>query len=137
MPRKVLITGGAGFIGSHLADKLLVQGYEVRALDSLSPQVHGSQAGRPQYLNRDVELIIGDARNREIVERALRGIDAVFHFAAAVGVGQSMYELTHYTATNNLGTATLLEALIARPVDRLVVASSMSVYGEGLYHDAA
>lgn len=136
MTRKILITGGAGFIGSHVADDLLEHGYEVRALDNLSPQVHGAQAGRPPYLHRDVELIVGDVRNPEIVERALRGIDAVFHFAAAVGVGQSMYELTHYTTTNNLGTATLLEALIARPVDRLVVASSMSVYGEGLYHDA-
>jgi dTDP-L-rhamnose 4-epimerase len=137
MPRKVLITGGAGFIGSHVADNLLQRGYEVRALDNLSPQVHGPQAGRPQYLNRDVELVIGDVRNPEIIEHALRGIDAVFHFAAAVGVGQSMYELSHYTTTNNIGTAILLEALIARPVDRLVVASSMSVYGEGLYHDGA
>jgi dTDP-L-rhamnose 4-epimerase len=137
MPRRVLITGGAGFIGSHVADNLLRHGYEVRALDNLSSQVHGPEAGRPSYLNPDVELIVGDIRNRQVVDRTLNGIDAVFHFAAAVGVGQSMYELAHYTASNNLGTAILLEALVARPVDRLVVASSMSVYGEGLYRNAA
>lgn len=136
MPRRVLITGGAGFIGSHLADNLLRHGYEVRALDNLSPQVHGLGAARPPYLNRDVELIVGDVFNPQVVRDALRGIDGVFHFAAAVGVGQSMYEIVHYTTANNLGTSVLLEALIERPVERLIVASSMSIYGEGLYRDA-
>jgi dTDP-L-rhamnose 4-epimerase len=136
MGSQILITGGAGFIGSHLADALLARGHRVRALDNLSPQVHGPDARRPGYLAREVELITGDVRDPAAVRRALEGVDAVFHLAAAVGVGQSMYELAHYTAVNNLGTAVLLEALIARPVSRLVVASSMSIYGEGLYRTA-
>jgi dTDP-L-rhamnose 4-epimerase len=128
----ILITGGAGFIGSHLADELLRHGHQVRALDVLSPQVHGSVT-RPKYLHADVELINGDVRDRDAVRRALDGVDAVYHLAAAVGVGQSMYEIAEYTSVNNLGTAVLLEALMVRPVRKLVVASSMSIYGEGLY----
>jgi dTDP-L-rhamnose 4-epimerase len=135
MSKHVLITGGAGFIGSHLADELLRQGYTVRALDNLSPQVHGGRRQRPDYLDPDVELIVGDVRDPNAVREALRGVEAVYHFAAAVGVGQSMYEVANYTSINNLGTAVLLEALIERPVQRLVVASSMSIYGEGLYQD--
>ncbi|MFL5261478.1 MAG: NAD-dependent epimerase/dehydratase family protein [Anaeromyxobacteraceae bacterium] len=135
--KTVLITGGAGFIGSHLADHLLARGYAVRALDNLSPQVHGDEAARPRYLHRDVELAVGDVRDPHAVRRALSGVDAVFHLAAMVGVGQSMYEVERYTSVNNVGTAVLLEALIERPVERLVVASSMSLYGEGLYRDAA
>jgi dTDP-L-rhamnose 4-epimerase len=133
---RILITGGAGFIGSHLADELLRHGHDVRALDSLSPQVHGPHNTRPEYLSAGVELIRGDVRDPEIVSASLDGVDAVYHFAAAVGVGQSMYEIAEYTAVNNLGTAVLLEALMRRPVQRLIVASSMSVYGEGLYRDA-
>ena len=133
MSKHVLITGGAGFIGSHLADELLNYGYRVRALDVLAAQVHGPQRQRPDYLNPEVELIMGDIRDSAVVRRALQGVDAVYHFAAAVGVGQSMYKVEHYTSTNNLGTAVLLQALIERPVERLIVASSMSVYGEGLY----
>ncbi len=130
---RILITGGAGFIGSHVADELLRRGHAVRALDNLSPQVHGAAARRPDYLHPAVELVRGDVRDGDAVRRALAGIDAVYHFAAAVGVGQSMYEIDHYTSVNNGGTATLLQALIERPVQRLVVASSMSIYGEGLY----
>jgi dTDP-L-rhamnose 4-epimerase len=133
MQKRVLITGGAGFIGSHLADELLSHGYAVRALDNLSPQVHGPDQARPIYLSREVELMVGDVRDPEAVRRALDGVDAVFHFAAMVGVGQSMYEIARYTEVNNVGTAVLLEALIERPVERLIVASSMSLYGEGLY----
>jgi dTDP-L-rhamnose 4-epimerase len=129
----ILITGGAGFIGSHVADELLRHGHRVRALDNLSQQVHGAGADRPDYLHPDVELIRADVRDAVAVRRALVGVDAVYHFAASVGVGQSMYEVADYTSTNNLGTAVLLEAVIARPVQRLVVASSMSIYGEGLY----
>jgi dTDP-L-rhamnose 4-epimerase len=133
MGKRILITGGAGFIGSHLADALLRRGHQVRALDNLSPQVHGANAKRPDYLDEEVELITGDVRDADSLRRALAGVDVVYHLAAAVGVGQSMYEIAHYTAVNNLGTAVLLEALAAQPVERLVVASSMSLYGEGLY----
>jgi dTDP-L-rhamnose 4-epimerase len=136
MSERVLITGGAGFIGSHLADELLRAGYVVRALDSLSPQVHGPSPARPAYLSPEVELIVGDVRDRDMVRRALQDVDAVFHFAAAVGVGQSMYQLEHYVDVNTRGTSVLLEALIERPVRKLVVASSMSLYGEGCYHTA-
>ncbi len=129
---RALITGGAGFLGSWLADELLAAGHEVRALDNLTPQVH-SRPERPEYLSPEVELVIGDVRDREAVRRALDGVEAVFHFAARVGVGQSMYEPAEYTSVNSLGTAVLLEALQERPVAKLVVASSMSVYGEGLY----
>jgi dTDP-L-rhamnose 4-epimerase len=135
--KRILITGGAGFIGSHLADELLARGYRVRALDCLTEQVHGTSHGRPAYLAREVELIAGDVRDREIVRRALIDVDAVYHFAAAVGVGQSMYEIARYTSINNLGTAVLLEALLEKPVERLVVASSMSIYGEGLYQTSS
>jgi dTDP-L-rhamnose 4-epimerase len=133
MAKRILITGGAGFIGSHLADELLQHGYEVRALDNLSPQVHGPSMKRPSYLSKDVDLWVGDVRDRDTVRRALRGVDAVYHFAAKVGVGQSMYQIADYTAVNNEGTAVLLEALVEKPVERLIVASSMSIYGEGLY----
>lgn len=136
MGRSILITGGAGFIGSHLADNLLQQGHRVRALDSLAEQVHGPSARRPAYLHPDVELIQGDVRDRQAVRDALQGVDVVYHLAAAVGVGQSMYQVAHYTQVNNVGTAVLLEALIEQPPQRLVVASSMSIYGEGLYRDA-
>jgi dTDP-L-rhamnose 4-epimerase len=131
-----LITGGAGFIGSHLADELLEHGYRVRALDNLAEQVHGPGAARPGYLHPDVELVRGDVRDPAAVRAALDDVEAVFHFAAVVGVGQSMYEIARYTDVNNLGTAVLLEALAERPVRRLVVASSMSIYGEGLYRNA-
>lgn len=135
--RNVLITGGAGFIGSHLSDELLARGYAVRVLDDLTPQVHGDARGRPSYLAPDVDLVVGDVRDASAVERALDGVDAVFHLAAAVGVGQSMYDVAHYTSVNNAGTSVLMEGLIRRPVKRLIVASSMSVYGEGLYKDAS
>jgi dTDP-L-rhamnose 4-epimerase len=132
----VLISGGAGFIGSHVADELLAHGLKVRVLDTLAAQVHGDSGRRPDYLDPQVEVVVGDVADRDVLSRALQGVDAVYHFAAAVGVGQSMYEVAHYTRVNNLGTAVLLEALIAKPVERLVVASSMSLYGEGLYRGA-
>ncbi|HYO78645.1 MAG TPA: SDR family NAD(P)-dependent oxidoreductase [Thermoanaerobaculia bacterium] len=139
MSRAVLITGGAGFIGSHLADALLQQGHRVRVLDNLDPQVHGAEQKRPEYLDPEVELLVGDVRDANAVAAALDGIDSVFHFAAKVGVGQSMYAVENYTDVNNRGTAVLLEALLKakKPVERLVVASSMSIYGEGLYRDTA
>lgn len=136
MGRHVLITGGAGFIGSHVADALLADGHRVRVLDSLSPQVHGDERLPPEYLSPDVELVVGDVRDGRAVQDALAGIDVVYHFAAMVGVGQSMYQIGDYTSVNGVGTAVLLEALLERPVERLIVASSMSIYGEGMYHDS-
>lgn len=133
--RLVLITGGAGFIGSHLTDELLENGYGVRVLDSLHPQVHGEAAGRPAYLDGEAEFIRGDIRDRRLLARSLKGVDSVVHLAAAVGVGQSMYEIARYTSVNDVGTALLLESLAVHPVERLIVASSMSIYGEGLYRE--
>lgn len=133
MPRRILITGGAGFIGSHLADALLKRGDQVRILDSLHPQVHGQKGELPEYLAREVEFLTGNVADPGAVETALQGVDAVYHLAARVGVGQSMYEIADYTHTNSYGTGVLLEALLRHRVERLVVASSMSIYGEGLY----
>jgi dTDP-L-rhamnose 4-epimerase len=128
---KALVTGGAGFIGSHLVDRLLADGIEVRVLDSLDPQVHN---GRPEYLAADAELVEGDVRDGDVVVRALEGVDRVVHLAAAVGVGQSMYEIERYTSVNAVGAAVLLERVleVRDRVEKVVVASSMSIYGEGL-----
>jgi dTDP-L-rhamnose 4-epimerase len=131
----VLITGGAGFIGSHVADELLRSGYRVRALDSLVEQVHGG-ADRPLYLDAEVELVVGDVRDEDAVRAAVGGVDVVLHLAARVGVGQSMYQPAAYVSANTAGTGTLLEGLLDHRIERLVVASSMSVYGEGLYRGA-
>src|SRR5436190_6674282 len=133
---KALITGGAGFIGSHLADRLLADGHEVRAFDNLDPQVHPG-GDRPGYLDADVDLQTGDVRDRDAVRRALDGVDAVVHFAAAVGVGQSMYEIERYTSINAIGAAVVLEAALERrdAIHKLLVASSMSIYGEGQYRN--
>jgi dTDP-L-rhamnose 4-epimerase len=134
---RVLVTGGAGFIGSHLVDALIAQGHAVRVLDSFEAQVHGT--ARPEYLNPSAEYRRGDCRDREAVRRALEGVEAIFHQAAAVGVGQSMYEIERYVAANTLGTAVLLEAIVAQraALKKLIVASSMSVYGEGQYRCAS
>jgi len=126
------VTGGAGFIGSHLADELLERGDRVRILDSLVEQVHRGVEW-PGYLSEDAELIVGDVRDRALVREALADVDAVVHLAARVGVGQSMYEIDEYVSANTHGTAVLLEALLDHPVRKLVVASSMSIYGEGRY----
>src|SRR5215210_3760455 len=133
---RVLITGGAGFIGSHLADRLLAEGHQVRALDSLDRQVH-PEGERPDYLAADVELQVGDVRDHEAVRRALDRVDAVVHFAAAVGVGQSMYEIERYTSINAIGAAVVLEEALERrdAIRKLLVASSMSIYGEGQYRN--
>ena len=141
MAKSVLVTGGAGFVGSHLVDELLARGYRVRVLDRLEPQVHGLGASkpgfRPDYLHADAELIVGDTGDPATIGSALDGIDIVFHEAAAVGVGQSMYEIAHYVGCNTQATAVLLQAIVDRrdthPLERLIVASSMSIYGEGEY----
>jgi dTDP-L-rhamnose 4-epimerase len=133
--RKILVTGGGGFIGTHLVDALLARGDEVRVFDNLDPQVHGADARRPAWLSPGADLAIGDVRDPDQLRRALHGVEAVVHLAAAVGVGQSMYRVADYTATNVLGTAQLLQLLIDERMElrRLVVASSMSIYGEGRY----
>lgn len=128
----ILITGGAGFVGRHLSRALLEQGHRVRVLDSLIEQVHPTRS-RPADLDPDVELMVGDVRDGGAVRRALMRVDKVIHLAAEVGVGQSMYQVERYTSVNDHGTAVLLQELIERPVKRVVVASSMSIYGEGLY----
>lgn len=133
--KKILVTGGAGFIGSHLCDELIKNNYKVTVLDNLSEQVHGKNCRRPEYLNPQVNLVKGDVRDPEIVRKLVSEADAVYHFAALVGVGQSMYEIKEYTEVNNVGTANVLEAVIKHPVEKLIVASSMSIYGEGLYKD--
>lgn len=133
MAQHILITGGAGFIGRRVAETLLHDGHRVRILDSLIDQVHGEAADTP---HQDAELLVGDLRDGAIVARALRGIDKVVHLAAEVGVGQSMYAVERYVSVNDVGTAVLFEQLAKRPVERVVTASSMSIYGEGLYRDA-
>jgi dTDP-L-rhamnose 4-epimerase len=132
---KVLVTGGAGFVGSHTADALLAKGHEVRVFDSLEPQVHGENPTIPAYLNPEVEFIWGDVRDRDALKKAVAGVDAIFHLAAAVGVGQSMYEVYKYVEVNSLGGAVLLDILAndKHKVQKVVVASSMSIYGEGQY----
>lgn len=132
MQNHVLISGGAGFIGRHLSIALLRKGYRVRVLDSLIEQVHGTR-GAPEGLDPEVEFVAGDVRDGEAVARALAGTTHVVHLAAEVGVGQSMYAVERYVSVNDCGTATLFQALIDAPVKRVVVASSMSIYGEGLY----
>jgi dTDP-L-rhamnose 4-epimerase len=130
---RILVTGGAGFIGSHLVDALVSEGHAVRVLDNFDPQVHGGE--HPGYLNKAAEYLEGDVRNRDVLRNALAKIEVVFHEAAAVGVGQSMYEIEKYVSANSLGTAVLLDVLINDrvPLKKLVVASSMSIYGEGQY----
>ncbi len=131
--KKILLTGGAGFIGTHLGSALVERGHQLRVLDILDPQVHGADARRPA--TPGAEMIRGDLLDSEALTRALKGVEVIFHQAAAVGVGQSMYEAAAYTRVNSLGTAMLMEK-IATPdsrVEKVIVASSMSIYGEGRY----
>lgn len=132
---RMLVTGGAGFIGSHTVDHLLERGHSVRILDALIPQVHGRGGRRPGYVDARSELIVGRVEDPLIVRQALEDVDSVIHLASAVGVGQSMYQISDYCTTNVMGTATLLQVIVDRKLrlESLVVASSMSVYGEGLY----
>ena len=132
---RVLITGGAGFIGSHLSDALLNNGHEVRVIDNLDPQIHGSARQWPIWMDKSVETIFGDVRDRAALVRALTNIEVVFHLAAATGVGQSMYQISKYFEVNVQGTAHLLDILAKKShkVRKLILASSRAVYGEGNY----
>ena len=129
---KVLVTGGAGFIGSHIVDHLLLKGYKVRIIDSLSKPVH--KLGKPDYLNREAEFIEGDITKREIMEKALQGVDVIFHQAAHQGF---LPEFSNFFHTNSVGTALLLELIVNNkyPVQKIIFASSQAVYGEGKYRD--
>lgn len=135
MFKQVLVTGGAGFIGSHMVDLLLERGYKVRVFDNLEPQVHGNIEQPPAYLNKEAEFIRGDVLDRDAFKKAIMGCDAIIHDAAMVGVGQSQYQIHRYTNVNTVGTANLLDILVSEKtgVERLFIASSMSIYGEGLY----
>lgn len=142
MPKlNILVTGGAGFIGSFIVDALLEKGHKVRVFDCLDPQVHGERGGvPPEHLSKDAEFVYGDIRDLDALDRALDGMDVVFHEAAAVGVAQSMYAIRAYTETNTLGAANLLELIVNKHRDhirKMIVASSMSIYGEGRYIDPA
>jgi dTDP-L-rhamnose 4-epimerase len=139
MDKHILITGGAGFIGSHLVDAMLARGYRVTVLDSLSPQVHGDAEldadGWPVYLDARARRIKGDLLEDGVFEAALNGVTHLAHLAASVGVGQSMTNIVDYTRNNVMAAAVMLETLSQRPhtVERIAVASSMSIYGEGDY----
>ena len=131
---KVLITGGAGFIGSFVTDKLLELGHDVRILDNLDPQVHPSGA-LPAYINKEAEFIKGDVRDYNTLEKVLKGARVVFHFASCVGVSQSQYMIKKYTDVAVGGTGNLLDIIVNKKnnVKKIIVAASMSSYGEGLY----
>tara|TARA_B110000438_G_scaffold301764_1_gene357533 strand:- start:479 stop:1624 length:1146 start_codon:yes stop_codon:yes gene_type:complete len=136
MGKRVLVTGGAGFIGSHTVDQLVQRGDTVRVYDNLNPQVHGENAVKPQYLHSEAEFIRGDVRNRDHFKKAIEGVELVIHDAAEVGVGQSMYAIDQYVSTNVQGTGVLWDILVneKHKVEKVLVASSMSLYGEGSYH---
>jgi dTDP-L-rhamnose 4-epimerase len=129
------VTGGAGFIGSFIVDELVERGHEVRVLDNLEPQVHGAGGAVPGYLNAGAELISGDVRDEDVLRRALEGVEVLFHQAAMVGVGQSMYQIRRYTEANAVGAAAILDVIAEgkSSVRKMLVASSMSIYGEGKY----
>jgi dTDP-L-rhamnose 4-epimerase len=132
MTKRILVTGGAGFIGSHLVDALVKEGHRVRIVDNLEPQVHDKA---PDYLNADAEFINADIRSKAIIKKALKNIDVVFHLAAMVGVAQSMYQIEKYVGVNTFSTAKLLETIVSGKYDieKLIVASSNTIYGEGSY----
>lgn len=138
---KILVTGGAGFIGSYVCEQLLSNGHEVIVLDNLDPQIHGEDASWPDYMpeSDNITNVVGDVRDRELLRSCVEKVDAIIHLAAAVGVGQSMYKIEHYCSVSVMGTAILLEEIlkVKDRIKKLVVASSMSIYGEGSYHNSA
>jgi dTDP-L-rhamnose 4-epimerase len=134
--KKILITGGAGFIGSHTVDLLIENGYEAIIIDNLEPQVHGKQQTKPDYINKDANFIQHDIQNKKFLTKIISEVDAIIHLAALVGVGQSMYKIERYIDANTKATATLLDILAKKEhnIKKLIVASSMSIYGEGKYY---
>jgi dTDP-L-rhamnose 4-epimerase len=132
--REVLVTGGAGYIGSHLVDALVARDYSVTVLDNLEPQVHRSGTW-PSYANPKVKYVRGDVRDRAIFEPLVLASQAVVHFGAAVSIGQSMYQVDRYVDVNTRGTALLLDILVnsKHNIEKVIVASSIGVYGEGAY----
>ena len=135
MGKRVLVTGGAGFIGSHTVDQLIQRGDTVRVYDNLNPQVHGENAEKPEHLHPEAEFIRGDVRDRNHLKKAIEDVELVIHDAAEVGVGQSMYSIDQYISTNVQGTGVLWDILVneKHKVEKVLVASSMSLYGEGCY----
>lgn len=132
---KILVTGGAGFIGSHLVDELIKQGHSVKIYDNLQPQVHGKEKRIPDYINKDAEFINADILDKETFYKAVKGVDILFHQAALVGIGQSMYEIARYTEINSLGAAVMMDVIANKKhrLRKMIVTSSMSMYGEGKY----
>jgi len=129
--KKILITGGAGFIGSFLTDELIKKGYTVRIFDNLEPQVHGKK--KPSYLNPKAEFVKGDVTDYKAFEKVLQGIDVVYHLAARVGVGQSNYEIKKYSDANVGGMANLFDIIVNKklPIKKVIMTASMTSYGEG------
>jgi dTDP-L-rhamnose 4-epimerase len=132
---KILVTGGAGFIGSFIVDELVKAGYDVRIYDNLDPQVHGKSRKKPVYLNKNAQFIKGDILDADKFYKAVKDVDVLYHEAAAVGVGQSMYEIRRYVEQNSLGAAVVLDTIANKKtkLKKMLVASSMSMYGEGRY----
>ena len=135
MSKRVLVIGGAGFIGSHLVDDLLLKNHDVIVYDNLEPQVHDNISSPPDYLAKEITFIKNDIRDKDALKDSLEDVDIVFNLAAMVGVGQSMYDIERYVVVNSLGSARLLDILVnqSHNVKKLIVASSMSTYGEGKY----
>lgn len=131
---KILVTGGAGFIGSHLVDKLILEGHEVTIFDNLDPQIHPAGVP-PKYLNKKAKFIKGDIRNRRAILKALDGAEIVFHLAASVGIGQSMYQIKKYVEVNIGGSANIFDILINQnhKVKKIIIPGSATSYGECAY----
>jgi dTDP-L-rhamnose 4-epimerase len=133
---KILVTGGAGFIGTHLSRKLLKEGHEIRIFDNFSPQIHGENKKLTKDLHGHIDLVVGDVRDKEALSNALNSMEVLVHLAAETGTGQSMYEINKYEDTNIKGTATICDYLVnekRRSISKVIVASSRSIYGEGKY----
>ena len=129
MSKRILITGGAGFIGSHLADKLIQNGHQVSVFDNLEPQIHNNRKEPPDYLSKDVDFIFNDVRDQKALKQAIRNKDIIFHLAARVGVSQSMYEIDQYSETIMTGTARLLDLIVNEPndVEKIILTSSNTI----------